>query len=87
VKGISGSTLHFKDRDRGGVGIDHTNERNRGKRITSSDCDIYVAVDKQIGICYIIPVSKIDEWNVDHKSLSDVAEYKENWQVIDDLAP
>ena len=34
-----------------------------------------------------IPVSKIDEWNVDHKSLSDVAEYKENWQVIDDLAP
>ena len=85
VKGISGSTLHFKDRDRGGVGIDHTNAHNKGKRITSSDCDIYVAVDKQIGICYIIPVSKIDEWNVDQKSLTDVSEYKENWQVIDDL--
>lgn len=86
VKGISGRTLYFKDRDRGGEGIDYTNDRNRGKRITSSDCDIYVAVDKQFGICYIIPVAKIDEWNADHKLLNDVLEYKENWQVIDDLA-
>ena len=86
VKGISNSSVHFKDRDRGGEGIDHTNDHNKGKRITSSDCDIYVAVDKQFGICYIIPVSKIDEWDVDQKPLADVAEYKENWQVIDDLA-
>ena len=86
VKGISGSALQFRDRDRGGEGIDHRNKRNIGKRITASDCDIYVGVDKQIGICYIIPVSKIDEWGVDTKRLKDVADYKENWQVIDDLA-
>ena len=35
VKGISGSTVSFKDRDRGGRGIDTHNDRNIGKRITS----------------------------------------------------
>jgi hypothetical protein len=47
IKGIStGNSISFKDRDRGGQGIDHTHERNLGQRITSVDCDIYVAVDK-----------------------------------------
>lgn len=62
VKGISSDIVSFKDRDRGGQGIDYRHERNRGKRITSKDCDIYVAVDKQIGICYLIPMYVIDTW-------------------------
>jgi hypothetical protein len=50
IKGISsGNNISFKDRDRGGQGIDHTHERNIGQRITSKECDIYVAVDKQVG--------------------------------------
>ncbi len=49
IKGISSeNSISFKDRDRGGQGIDHKHERNIGKRITLKDCDIYVAVDKQM---------------------------------------
>ena len=61
MKGISGEKISFKDRDRGGIGIDSTNEHNIGKIITKDDCDIYVAVDKQVGICYIIPMIEIDK--------------------------
>lgn len=89
VKGISSDIVSFKDRDRGGQGIDYRHERNRGKRITSKDCDIYVAVDKQIGICYLIPMYIIDTWP-DEKIISvktsDLIEYRENWQVIDKMA-
>lgn len=86
VKGIAGDSASFKDRTRGGAGIDTSNSHNIGQRITSADCDIYVAVDKQLGICYIIPVSQIDHWGVDSKPLSALVDYKENWQVIDSLA-
>ena len=85
VKGISQNSLQFKDRDRGGRGIDTQNEHNQGRRITSNDCDLYVAVDKQIGICYIIPTTKIEEWGVDSKPVSSVSEYRENWKIIDQL--
>jgi hypothetical protein len=86
IKGITSSNnISFFDRDRGGQGIDHTHERNRGKRITSKDCDIYVAVDKQVGICYIIPMKYADSLN-DEKAknikLSEVKEFLENWDVI-----
>lgn len=90
IKGISsGNNISFKDRDRGGQGIDHKHERNIGKRITSKDCDIYVAVDKQVGICYIIPMSWADSLSNDKcKSvkLSEISEYKENWNVIKALS-
>jgi hypothetical protein len=89
IKGISsGNNISFKDRDRGGLGIDHTHERNIGQRITSKDCDIYVAVDKQVGICYIIPMSWADTLDYDKcKSvkLSEVSKYKENWNVIKEM--
>ncbi len=86
IKGITSSNnISFFDRDRGGQGIDHTHERNRGKRITSKDCDIYVAVDKQVGICYIIPMKYADSLS-DEKAknikLSEVKEFLENWDVI-----
>lgn len=89
IKGISsGDNISFKDRNRGGQGIDHTHEKNRGKRITSKDCDIYVAVDKQVGICYIIPMSYADSLS-DEKctnvKLQDIQHYKENWEVIKEV--
>lgn len=62
IKGISSDSIAFKDRDRGGAGIDTKDERNKGKVISSEDCDIYVAVDKLFGICYIIPAYEIDEY-------------------------
>lgn len=89
IKGISsGNNISFKDRDRGGQGIDHKHERNIGQRITSKDCDIYVAVDKQVGICYIIPMSWADELDNDKcktVKLSDVSNYKENWNIIKEM--
>lgn len=90
VKGITaGSNISFYDRDRGGQGIDHTHDRNKGQRITSADCDIYVAVDKQVGTCYLIPMSYADSLE-DSKAkavkLNDVSEYLENWNTIIEVA-
>ena len=86
IKGISSeNSISFKDRDRGGQGIDHTHERNIGKRISAEDCDIYVAVDKQVGICYIIPMDWADRLPDDkckNVKLSEVENYKENWNII-----
>lgn len=89
VKGISGNIVSFKDRDRGGKGIDTHNERNVGKRVSSKDCDIFVAVDKQVGICYIIPVKEyvdgLDEKKIKSTNVSDLQDYKENWGIIHKL--
>lgn len=87
IKGINSNQVHFKDRDRGGQGIDHTHERNIGKRITSQDCDIYVAVDKQIGIVYIIPMYEVDLFSDEEltKNTSELEHYKENWELIHDV--
>lgn len=88
VKGISGSTVSFKDRDRGGRGIDTHNGRNIGKRITSADCDIYVAVDKQVGLCYIIPMVDIDQWDdaaIKSVNVKQLEQYLENWNEIERL--
>jgi hypothetical protein len=89
VKGVSGNVISFKDRDRGGQGIDHTHERNIGQIITSGDCDIYVAVDKQCGICYIIPMYEIDQLPDEDKvrvRVSDLSQYLENWDIIKEVA-
>ncbi len=90
IKGIStGNTISFKDRDRGGQGIDHRHERNIGKRITAQDCDIYVAVDKQVGICYIIPMNWADTLSDEECKnirLSQIEHYKENWNVVKELS-
>jgi len=90
VKGVTATgNISFFDRDRGGQGIDHTHERNRGKRITSADCDVYAAVDKQVGICYLIPMHYADTLNDEdakNVKLEDVKQYLERWQSIIDVA-
>lgn len=90
IKGVSsGNSISFKDRDRGGQGIDHTHERNKGQRITSADCDIYVAVDKEVGICYLIPMSFVDGLPIEEITsinLSTLQHYKENWNIISEVA-
>ena len=85
VKGFSGNPVaNFRDRDRGGQGIDHTHKTNKGKRIGRKDCDLYVAVDKQFGICYIIPVKDIDNVaDKDHFNEIELQKYKEKWQNIE----
>ncbi len=81
-------SIALKDRDRGGAGIDPTAARNRGKFISSKDCDIYAAVDKRFGICYLIPTTKIDEWvdaGRESVPLTELSEYKENWNIISEV--
>ncbi|TKC06473.1 hypothetical protein FA048_14750 [Pedobacter polaris] len=87
VKGVSGDVISFKDRDRGGQGIDHRAETNLGKKISSTDCDIYVAVDRRFGTCYIIPVKEfIDPLLLENGviiNLSLIEKYKEDWNVFE----
>jgi hypothetical protein len=88
VKGVSGTTISFKDRDRGGQGIDTSHDRNKGKRITAEDCDIYVAVDKTVGLCYLIPmkwVESLPESKIQSVPLTDVDKFKEYWEIFDHL--
>ena len=89
IKGISGPSIYLRDRDRGGAGIDPTARRNRGRVISSNDADLYVAVDKQFGICYIIPTVDIDTWVASGKktvAISRLDRYKENWEKISETA-
>ncbi len=89
IKGIStGNSISFKDRDRGGQGIDHKHITNIGQRITSDDCDIYVAVDRQVGICYIIPMEWADKLNNKEcktVNLKLVEQFKENWDIVKEM--
>ncbi|MCR2105289.1 group I intron-associated PD-(D/E)XK endonuclease [Campylobacter upsaliensis] len=89
IKGITGGLISFKDRARGGQGIDYKHQSNQGKRITSKDCDIYVAVDKQVGICYLIPMSfadSLDNKECEKVRLEQISLYKENWDIIKQIA-
>lgn len=95
VKGISNNTIVFKDRDRGGDGINPQNQRNKGKLISSKDIDLFVAVQKNTGICYIIPATKIDEIIKEmtrnnrktySSSTSKLQKYKEKWNIIYEVA-
>ena len=88
VKGITSkqSTIKFIDRDRGGQGIDHTHESNRGKKITSEDCDIYAAVDKNTGVCYLIPMKWVDEMDIESLKISDCKRFKESWDIFKTLS-
>tara|TARA_Y100001958_G_C21230167_1_gene555848 strand:+ start:1625 stop:2512 length:888 start_codon:yes stop_codon:yes gene_type:complete len=84
VKGITSSTssISFRDRDRGGQGIDHNHERNKGKKITSKDCDIYAAVDKNSGVCYLIPMKWVDKNGEEKLKMKEVSQFKEKWDVF-----
>lgn len=89
IKGITDSSISFQTRSRGGKGIDYKNKRNIGKRITSKDCDIYAAVDKQVGIVYLIPmkdfVDNLPNEKIKSVKISDVEIYKENWAILGEI--
>ena len=91
VKGISlTSPISFFNRPRGGQGIDSKHKRNQAKRITSQDCDLYIAVNKETGICHIIPMKWADNEfaDKDAKSIpqSNFKAFEENWDIIEEMA-
>lgn len=86
VKGISQDTVNYKDRDRGGTGNDYRNNRNRGRRITKGDCDIYAAVDKKTGVVYLIPISHLEEnKQIQSEKIQDLKQFRENWGIFAEL--
>ena len=88
IKGVQSNTISFWNRARGGQGIDSTHETNQQKRITKKDCDLYVAVDKNIGICYIIPMTYADSLSDDDSKnikVEKLSQYKENWTLIKEM--
>lgn len=86
IKGFSAESVSFETQTRGGQGVDSKHVSNKSKRVTSSDCDLYVGVDKRMGICYIIPTHQIDQWGVGSKNTKELEAYRENWKVIEEMA-
>lgn len=87
IKGIaSGKSLSLLKRPRGGSGSDSTSGRNVAKPLSPEDADLLVAVDKQFGTCFIIPMDDVEyrinngcteiPWNELEKH------YKERWETI-----
>mgnify|MGYP001195091313 FL=1 len=88
IKGITStktSKIEFKDRDRGGQGIDYKHERNRGKKITAKDCDIYAAVDKNSGTCYLIPMKWVDKNGYESLKFAEIQKFKEKWDIFNSI--
>lgn len=89
VKSFSGDEISYKDRDRGGNDTDSSGLTSRGNLIDESEVNLYVAVDKQTGLCYIIPMSHIKEKINDftyNEKINNIEKYKENWDEIQKTA-
>jgi hypothetical protein len=84
IKGTSGSSISFKGGGRSGEQISRE-AKSREYKYTRDDCDIILGVDGNNGDCYIIPVDDIQQWG-NSKSLSKLTEYRENWDVLLDVA-
>ena len=87
IKGIMTKTvLSLKKRARGGSGSDSSTGRNAATFLSPDDADLLVAVDKQFGICYIIPMDDVENKIASGESRITWAEleekYKERWDYI-----
>ena len=58
---------------------------SRVYKYTKKDCDLIIGIDTNNGECYIIPIEDITEWGSTRK-LIHLDKYKENWQVLIELA-
>ncbi len=84
VKSFSDDTFSRKAQDRGGEGIDSANRSNKGKLVTSQNCDIFVAVNKKNSELFIFSKNEID--NLPEKSIKrkDYMNNWENWSKINE---
>lgn len=84
IKGTNGKSVNFTGGTRSGQQISREAE-SRKYKYTKKDCDLIIAVDSSNGDCYIIPIEDIEDWG-ESKSLSKLVAYKENWQILIDMA-
>lgn len=82
VKSFSGDKFSRKGRDRGGEGQDPSNRRNRGKLVTSKNCDVFVAVNKNNGELFIFKGKEIDLLPEKDAKRDDYMSNWENWSKI-----
>ncbi len=83
IKGVGSGTVNFTGGSRSGAQISRT-APSRTYKYTIEDCDLFVAIDSNVGDCYIIPIQDIDAWG-NTKTLTTLQNYKENWQYLLDL--
>ena len=86
VKGIDHDSIPFVSSPRGGAGADTSAPSNKSKEITRDACDLYVAVEKCDGTCYIIPIGDVEAYlREGKKSLpkTDKDKYKERWDLVE----
>lgn len=77
VKSFTTNNFSRRGRDRGGEGIDSSNRSNKGKLVSSTNCDIFVAVNKKNAELFIFPKVEIDglpEVNIKREK------YMSNWE-------
>lgn len=84
IKGTSGGSVGFTGGGRSGEQINREVEQ-RTYKYSSDDCDIILVVDGRSGECYIIPIDDIQEMG-NSKSLSMLGKYKENWDILKEMA-
>ena len=87
IKGImTTNSLSLQKRARGGSGSDSSTGRNAATFLSPDDADLLVAVDKQFGVCYIIPMDDVAqkiEAGENKITWADLEEkYKERWDYI-----
>ncbi len=84
IKGTSNGSVNFTGGTRSGQQISREVE-SRKYKYTKNDIDLILAVDSRNGDCYIIPVEDIAVWG-ETKALSKLQHYKENWDILRNLA-
>ncbi len=85
IKGVGEhGTVAFTGGTRSGQQIDRS-VASRKYKYTEADIDIFMIVDSRNGDCYIIPVKDLKQWG-DTKSLSSLTKYRENWDMLVQVA-
>lgn len=84
IKGTSGKSLGFTGGGRSGQQINRA-VASRVYKYTKEDCELIIGVDSNNGDCYIIPIDVIETFGKT-KALSKLQDYKENWELLKDLA-
>lgn len=84
IKGTSTNSLSLSGGGRSGQQIDRS-VKQRTYKYTKEHCDLILGIDGRTGECYIIPIEATIGWGTS-KSLSKLKEYRENWEILKQIA-
>jgi len=84
IKGTGTDSIGFTGGYRSGKQISRE-APSRTYKYTEKDCDLIIGIDTNNGECYIIPIADIEQWGNTRK-LVNLQDYKENWNILIELA-